>query len=301
MIDLDIDEKYRNFKAGNIDDKFESLKIKVESKKCSKKEYKEYLKICNLKENTFMIDNLMNYINDLKQKILLLKEEKEKRQIYRELQKRELYLIAKIKSLDEEYIDLRKLLKVDDFDEEEKNIIENQIINIINKNAAVKDELEKIRSQIKEKEQYQTKKIYSYEEQKIMIIKIKEKINHASMVLDYLLKGNSWDETLEYYMEWQKSKYNLNSKDLEKIGNDIKKIRYDTEMGNEIVKIAYNYDGIKKKEEYNEEEHNEEEYNEEVMQALRNTEKKFKQQSEANHTDASLRPANETDFKGEEK
>ena len=98
MIDLDIDEKYRKFKTENIDDKFESLKIKVESKKCSKKEYKEYLKICNLKENTFMIDNLMNYIKDLKQKILLLKEEKENRQIYRELQKRELYLIAKIKS-----------------------------------------------------------------------------------------------------------------------------------------------------------------------------------------------------------
>lgn len=247
MIDLDIDEKYKNFKAKNIDDNFESLKRKVESKKCSQKEYKEYLKVCNLKENMYMIDNLMNYINDLKQEILQLEEEKENRQTYRELQKRELYLIGKIKSLDEEYIDLKNLLKEDDFDEEEKNSIEDQIINIINKNTAKRDELEKIKKQIKEKEQYQTKKIYSYEEQKKIILKIKEKIYHASIALEHLLKGNSWDETLKYYMDWQKSRYNLNSKDISVIDDDIERIQYDTKMGNEIVKIAYNYDEIKSK------------------------------------------------------
>ena len=72
---------------------------------------------------------------------------------------------------------------------------------------------------------------------------------HAAIVLDYLLKGKSWDETLEYYLEWQKSKYKLNSNDITVIKEDIKKIQYDTKIGNNIVKIAHNFDEIKEKKE----------------------------------------------------
>ena len=239
--DLNIEEKYELFKGKNIEEMYEDLKGKVESKKCSQKEYKEYLKVCNLKDNLFIIDNLMNYIKDLKKEIIQLEKEKENRQMYRELQKNELYLKGKMKSLDEKNVDLQKKLSENSLVEEEIIRILNQITDNNKINNSLKEELIKVKEQIDEKEPQQ-KKIYSYEKQRIVIIKTKEKIHHVSIVLDYLLNGNSWNETLEYYMEWQKSKYNLDSKNINVINDDIKEIRYDTKMGKEIIEIAYNYD-----------------------------------------------------------
>ena len=241
--DLNIEEKYEAFKSENIEEIYEKLKEKVESKKCSQKEYKEYLKVCNLKDNLFIIDNLMNYINDLKKEILRLEKEKEDMQLYRELQKKELHLSRKTKFLEEEILDLKKIDK-EDLDEDEKKILEEHIKSDIERYENLKEELEEIRGkiQIQEKNFSKTKKIYSYEEQKIEIFKIKEKMYHASITLDYLLKGNSWDETIKYYMEWQKNRYRLKSKDIDVIKDDINRIRHDTKIGNEIIEIAYNYD-----------------------------------------------------------
>ena len=247
--DLNIEEKYKTYKEKNVEELFENLKAKVDSKNSSKKEYKEYEKIRNLKDNSYIIENLINYINDLKKEIIKLEEEKEKRQIYRELQKKELYIIANVKFLDEKITDLKKNYSEEDLEEEEKIILENRIKANIEKNETLKKELEVIKKQLNEMEPYQNKKIYSYEEQKNEIFKIKEKMYHAAIVLDYLLKGKSWDETLEYYLEWQKRKYKLNSNDTTVIKEDIKKIQYDTKIGNNIVKIAHNFDEIKEKKE----------------------------------------------------
>ena len=49
--DLNIEEKYKTYKEKNVEELFENLKAKVDSKNSSKKEYKEYEKICNLKDN----------------------------------------------------------------------------------------------------------------------------------------------------------------------------------------------------------------------------------------------------------
>ena len=118
--DLNIEEKYKTYKEKNVEELFENLKAKVDSKNSSKKEYKEYEKICNLKDNSYIIENLINYINDLKKEIIKLEEEKEKRQIYRELQKKELYIIANVKFLDEKIIDFKKNYSEEDLEEEEK-------------------------------------------------------------------------------------------------------------------------------------------------------------------------------------
>ena len=118
--DLNIEEKYKTYKEKNVEELFENLKAKVDSKNSSKKEYKEYEKIRNLKDNSYIIENLINYINDLKKEIIKLEEEKEKRQIYRELQKKELYIIANVKFLDEKITDLKNNYSEEDLEEEEK-------------------------------------------------------------------------------------------------------------------------------------------------------------------------------------
>lgn len=118
--DLNIEEKYKTYKEKNVEELFENLKAKVDSKNSSKKEYKEYEKIRNLKDNSYIIENLINYINDLKKEIIKLEEEKEKRQIYRELQKKELYIIANVKFLDEKITDFKKNYSEEDLEEEEK-------------------------------------------------------------------------------------------------------------------------------------------------------------------------------------
>ena len=243
--DLNIEEEYEAFKNKNIEEIYQNLKVKVESKKCTQKEYKEYQKVSNLKDNLFIIENLMNYINDLKKEILRLEKEKEDRQLYRELQKKHIYISRRIKLFDEGILNLKKLDK-EDFDEEEKKVLEEHIESTIEQKAELKKELEEIQKQIQEKELLETKRIYSYEEQRIEIFKIKEKMYHVAIALDYLLKGNSWNETLKYYMERQKSKYKMKYKDIDAIKDDIKRIRHDTKIGNEIIEIAYNYDYNKK-------------------------------------------------------
>ena len=72
--DLNIEEKYKIYKEKNLEELYENLKAKADSKNISKKEYKEYVRICNLKENSYIIENLMSYINDLKQDILQIQK-----------------------------------------------------------------------------------------------------------------------------------------------------------------------------------------------------------------------------------
>lgn len=246
--DLNIEEKYEDFKSKKIEEMYEDLKEKVESKRCSQKEYKEYLKVCNLKDNLYIIENLMNYINDLKNEILRLEKEKENRQMYRDLQQKELSLLGKKQGLEKECSDLKEIVKANELEEDDKRDIEERIKSINERNKNLEEELKKVRKQKNEIILPKTKKIYSYEEQRNEIFKIKEKIYPAAITLDYLLKGNSWDETLEYYMKWQNSKYKLDSRDIDVVKDDIKRIRYDTKLGNDIVKIAQNYDEIKNKE-----------------------------------------------------
>lgn len=53
-----------------------------------------------------------------------------------------------------------------------------------------------------------------------------------------MLKGYSWDETIEYLLNWQKKNYNLNDNNKHIVKNDIKVIHQDMKIANEIIDIA---------------------------------------------------------------
>ena len=71
-------------------------------------------------------------------------------------------------------------------------------------------------------------------------MKIREEVYQFSIVAEQLIRGNTWDESLNYFLNFQRDRLFLDKKERDKIAKDIKQIEYDMKIGNKIVYIAYN-------------------------------------------------------------
>lgn len=246
--EYDLCEEYNKIKNMVYGEELANLSQKIKLKSISKDEYKKYIKYSNIKENMHYLDNIMTYINDMRQKIKQLEKEKDERIRYRELQKEEIYLTRKMKNIEKELDGLKNVYYSEEVDDTEreylKEQIESDLQDIENKREKIK-EIIKAKDKIKPLEERQN---YSYEEQKKVIMKIREEVYQFSIVAEQLIRGNTWDESLNYFLNFQRDRLFLDKKERDKIAKDIKQIEYDMKIGNKIVYIAYNYDIIKQNE-----------------------------------------------------
>lgn len=171
-----------------------------------------------------------------------MQKEKETRKRYREIQRKEKCLINRIESEKMEIKGLKNIILSEDLDEEEKVFLKEQINSSLHEIDKIKKELEEIEKYKSEIEKIERKYPFSYEEQKEIIEELRGKILQYSVVAEKLIRGHTWDEALEYLMNWQKERYKLDKKDIKTIKKDIEKIKKDQEIANEIVNTAYYYD-----------------------------------------------------------
>jgi len=244
MEEFDLDSEYEKVIRLLNSDEFPKLKEKVEKKDISQKEYKTYHRLNTIKENIFFLNNIMKHIKDMQQEIREMQREKEKRKIYREIQRKEKSLIYHINNGEIEIKELKSVVFSEDFDEEEKDFIKEQINSSLHEIDKMKKELEEIEKYKTEIEKIDRKYPFSYEEQKEIIDELRGKILQYSVVAEKLIRGHTFDEALEYLMNWQKERYKLDKKDIKTIKKDIEKIKKDQEIANEIVNTAY-YDDEK--------------------------------------------------------
>ena len=242
MEEFDLDSEYEKVIRLLNSDEFSKLKEKVEKKDVSQKEYKTYHRLNNVKENIDFLNNIMKYIKDMKQEIREMQQERETRKKYREIQRKEKCLINRIEGEEREIKGLKSIILSEELDEVEKAFLKEQINSSLHEIDKIKKELEEIEKYKSEIEKIERKYPFSYEEQKEIIEELRGKILQYSVVAEKLIRGHTWDETLEYLMKWQKERYKLDKKDIKTIKKDIEKIKKDQEIANEIVKTAYYYD-----------------------------------------------------------
>ena len=231
-----LESEYKKYFNGDYDAIYAKLEEKVKRNIYTPKEYKEYLKIKNVKENLSILTNIMNYINHLKE--LKNEDGNEKRQIEKKkLLEKEYNLKKQIESLLKDYESLSDILKEVENEGIDNEYIKCQIKKDIEDSPIKNVEYANIKQQIDEiskKQDEIIEKRESFEEQRNITIKI----NQFYKVAEYLLKGHSWDDTVEYLLSWQKKRYNLNEKDKRIVKNDIEDIRQDMKIANEIIDIA---------------------------------------------------------------
>ena len=245
MEEFDLDSEYEKVIELLNSTEFTKLKEKVEKKDVSQKEYKMFNRLNKVEENMDFLNNIMNYIKDMKHEIKEIHNERELRMEYRESQIQEKNLITHIKKEEREINALKKTLLLEQLDEEEKKCIGEEIDKSERK---IKEIQKKIIDNSNKKAKYEmTEKKYpsSPEEQRIIVLHLREKINQCSIVAEKLIKGHTLEDALEYLMTWQRKRYKLEKKDNYTIRRDIEKIGIDKEIGNEIVNIAYHYDDKK--------------------------------------------------------
>ena len=242
MEEFDLDSEYEKVIRLLNSDEFSKLKEKVEKKEANQKDFKIYLRLNKVKENIDYLNNIIKYIKDIQQEIINMQKEKETRKIFREIQRKENCLINQIKSEEIKIKELKNKILSEDFDEEEKDFIKEQINTSLHEIDKMKKELEEIEKYKSEIEKIDRKYPFSYEEQKEIIDELRGKILQYSVVAEKLIRGHTFDEALEYLMNWQKERYKLDKKDIKTIKKDIEKIKNDQEIANEIVNTAYYYD-----------------------------------------------------------
>lgn len=239
--DFDLDIEYKKAKECLDSEEYYRLKEKDEKKNVSQKEHKIYIKLNNIRNNIDFLDNIMNYINDMKHEIKKIQKEKENRKKYREFQGKRRHLNTLIEDEEKEAKALGNTLLCEQLYEKEKTYIEGQINASLKEIAEMKEKIKEIEAFETEYEKLKTKYPVSPEEQREIIIEIQEKIKQYSVVAEKLIRGHTFDEALEYLISWQKDRYKLEKTNINTIHKDMEEIRSDKEIGNEIIKIAYHY------------------------------------------------------------
>ena len=242
MEEFDLESEYEKVIELLNSPEFTRLKEKVEKKDISQKEYKMFIRLNKVQENMDFLNNIMNYIKDMKQEIKEIHNERELRMEYREEQRQEKHLNTQIINEKREINALKKTLLLEQLDEEEKKCIGEEIDKSERKIEKIQKELIDIGNKKNKYEMTEKKYPSSPEEQRIIVQHLQEKINQCSIVAKKLIKGHTFDEALEYLMTWQRKRYKLEKKDNYTIRRDIEKIGIDKKIGNEIVNIAYHYD-----------------------------------------------------------
>lgn len=243
--DFDLDNEYKKAKECINSEEYYRLKDKYEKKDVSQKEYKIYIRLNNVSNNIEFLDNIMNYINDMKHEIREIQKEKEDRKKYRDFQVKRRHLKTLIDDEERETKALSNTLSCEQLDEKEKAYIEEQIDTSLIKIVKMKQTITEIEEFECEYEKLKTKYPVSPEDKIKIIIEMQEKIKQYSVVAEKLIRGHTLDEALEYLICWQKAKYKLEENNINTIHKDMKKIRSDKEIGNEIIKIAYHYNEMK--------------------------------------------------------
>ena len=248
MEDFDLDVEFERVMKAINSEEFYILKRNLYNNSLSSKEYKKITRLNNIKKNLHFLKNIMDYIKDLENEIREMQKEKEERKKYGEFQAKEKYLDDQIKKDEAEVRTLKATILLEELEQPEIDFIKEQIEDSIKEIERMKRRIIEIKKHNAEFEQHEKKYKYSYEEQREIILHLREKIRQYSIVAEKLIRGHTWNEALEYLLSWQKEKYKLNKTDRITINNDINKIKEDEKIGNEIVKIAYNYDEMKREE-----------------------------------------------------
>lgn len=242
MEEFDLDSEYKNVIELLNSPVFTRLKEKVEKKDVSKKEYKMFNRLNIVEENMDFLNNIMNYIKDMKHEIKEIQKERKLKMEYREEQRQEKQLNIHIKNEKRGINVLKKTLLLEQLDEEEKKCIGEEIDKSEDIIKEIQKKLEDISNKKAEYEMMKTKYPRLPEEQRKIVLHLQEKINQCSIVAEKLIKGHTLEDSLEYLMTWQRKRYKLEKRDNYTIQRDIEKIEIDKRIGNEIVNIAYHYD-----------------------------------------------------------
>lgn len=241
-LEENVEDIYYKYTNGELDEKYEMLRKKYNSKTITHSEYKEYSKLNSIKENINIIRNLIQQKQKLIQEIDEIKKEIEIKQRYRHLQTESHKINLKIQALNENNKRFESLINDDDYKEEREDIRQalNENLEEIEKKKQeylkFKEQIQEVEASIKEFDN----PIEMIEDKKIKIRKMKEKINYYNQIIRNLLNGKSWDEALSNLLKWSNERYKPD-KDDDEIISDNKK---ESQIINEIKEVGLN--GIKK-------------------------------------------------------
>lgn len=236
-----IEDIYLKYSDSKYTRKIIMLEEKIKNKTITYKEYKEYIKLKNIKDNTEIIENLIGNTKKLGNEIKNIKNEKREKQEYRQHQVEMHKIKLDIQRLKKENGTFNSLSKDDNFIEE-RDFLKQQIIDNLEEINTKQQKLTVLMNKIHKMEESFEKsanKNESFEEKNAKIREIKEKVRYYNEIVMYLLNGKSWDEALNNFLEWQKKKYRIGEKnDSYTIKQDIKQMKKDKMITDEIIDVA---------------------------------------------------------------
>lgn len=213
------EEKYESYKNGEMKQRFEELKKKSDNKEISIEEYKELQKMTKIMDNLPKVENLMEYINQLDNNLVLLKSEYGARnevdnakdnasKLDQEIQKnmnRQMEIKEKIKEINGNMKNLSEDEKQGA--EKEKATLKKEYLDL---QKAAKNNNEKyigVTSKLDNIQKNNELKKYGKEEMREECFKIASKISKSNMVANNLMNGYSRESIQINLDNWKDRKF----------------------------------------------------------------------------------------------
>ncbi len=213
------EEKYEKLKNGDFDDRINELKTKIDEKKATREEFKEYEKLLKSKENLGQVKNILEYKDLTNKKLQNLKKEIEYRENMKNATENTLKLEKEMDDINAKLLDIKNQLKNPNLEDDKKN----ELIAKQNDLFAKRDENNKryLENQAKlaGAKGNEDLKGYSNEELKQMKLSASARISKINMIANSLINGYSWDSIDLKLDNWQDKKFNSKDGKLKDVVN----------------------------------------------------------------------------------
>lgn len=217
------EEKYEKLKNGEFDARIDELKLKVDERKATKEELKEYESLSKSKGN---IDKVQNVIEFRKSKELFLEDIKKELQIRDNAKKaneESIKIEVELAQIQQDMENIAKKLKDKNLSPEERTKLENRSTELKSKREENNKKYTENQAALKEGLNRNGKlKDYSDKELEELKLKTGAEISKCNMVANKLVNGFSWDSIDLALDNWDNRKFT--SKD-EKLKHAVEQAR----------------------------------------------------------------------------
>lgn len=202
------EEKYEKLKNGEYDSRIDDLKQKIDEKKTTREEYKEYEKLTKSKGNLNQIKNVLEYRDITVKKLENIKNEIEIRQSMKKANEESIKIEVEMNLLSKEMEKISKQLKDPKLNADQKEALSKRQEELYAKRDENNKKYVENQAQIsKGLNRDEGLKNYSDKELEIMKLTASSRISKCNMVANSLVNGLSWDSIDLKLDNWNNKKF----------------------------------------------------------------------------------------------
>lgn len=214
------EETYEKLKNGDFDARIDELKSKIDSKKCTREELKEYESLSRAKGNVKKVENIIEYRDKSKRLLDAIKKELETRETMKKANAETEKLEAELAKIEEAIRTVNESLKDKNLTDEKKAELESKRAELQgkkdNNNKKYAENQKKLQNGLVKDEKL---KDYSDQELQEKKLEASSRISKCNMIANSLVKGLSWDSIDLKLDNWDK-KFTSKDKKLSKKDKD---------------------------------------------------------------------------------